>query len=517
MLLIIAAVPAETGLLRHQVENIHTASHAGYELTFGSIHNQQILLAHSGVGQTAMALRLTRLLQQYSCTAVLLCGCGGSYPDSGLQNGDLALASAEIFGDLGVATAESFIPLSDLDIPQDRRLMPNLQQTFDLDNQLLRHARQQLPNAACGRFVTINCCSGYPQLSADLQQRSGGICENMEGAAAAQVCAEFSVPLLELRGISNPTGSRDPQQWDIKAGVMAAQRGLLQLLKHWPSPQDKTMRTLTLGYSPCPNDTFIFYGLTHGQVALPEIEFSEQLEDVETLNRLAIAGKLDLTKISYHALGHLRQNYSLLRSGGALGRGCGPLLVASQPTDMAQLRGKKIAIPGQLTTANLLLQLYDEGYDNLLILPFHEIMAAVTSGQADAGVIIHESRFTYQQHGLHQVLDLGQWWEEDTGCPIPLGGILAKRSLGTRLIRQIDSALRHSVEYAFANPQQPQDYIKQHAQELEADVIRSHINLYVNDFSIDLGDEGVRAVETLFARAEARGIIPTCDLPLFAD
>ena len=277
------------------------------------------------------------------------------------------------------------------------------------------------------------------------------------------------------------------------------------------------MRQLSLGYSPCPNDTFIFYGLVHGRISCPGLSFRERLEDVETLNRLAIAGQLDLTKISYHALGHLRQDYALLHSGGALGRGCGPLVVAKQATSMEQLRGKKIAIPGQLTTANLLLQLYSEGFENLLILPFHQIMTAVSSGAAAAGVIIHESRFTYQQQGLQQILDLGQWWEEDSGCPIPLGGILAKRSLGTELIQQIDAALRRSVEYAFANPQQPHAYIKQHAQELEDQVIRRHIELYVNDFSVNLGKTGIQAIETLFARAEERGIIPSCDLPLFAE
>jgi len=275
------------------------------------------------------------------------------------------------------------------------------------------------------------------------------------------------------------------------------------------------MQQLTLGYSPCPNDTFIFYALIHDRVTCPGVNFQERLEDVETLNNLALAGVLDLTKISYHALGHLRDEYCLLRSGGALGRGCGPLVISQQKTDMARLRGTRIAIPGRLTTANLLLQLYGEGYEDLLILPFHEIMPAVVAGKADAGVIIHESRFTYQQHGLQQVLDLGQWWEEDSGCPIPLGGILAKRSLGAERIRQIDAALRASVEYACANPREPQNYIKQHAQELLDDVIRSHIELYVNDFSIDLGDEGIRAIATLFSRAEERGIIPRCELPLF--
>lgn len=277
------------------------------------------------------------------------------------------------------------------------------------------------------------------------------------------------------------------------------------------------MRQLSLGYSPCPNDTFIFYGLIHGKVPCSEVTFIEQLEDVETLNQLALKNQLDLTKISYHAFGHLRQNYVLLRSGGALGRGCGPLIIAAENTTMAKLRGKKIAIPGQLTTANLLLQLYSDGYEDVLILPFDKIMAAVGQGRADAGVIIHESRFTYQQYGLKQILDLGQWWEEESGYPIPLGGILARRNLGASLIRKIDAALRQSIEYAYAHPQEPQDYVKQHAQELDDSVVRNHIELYVNDFSLDLGDEGVQAVNSLLSRAEERCIIPPCELPLFIE
>ncbi len=277
------------------------------------------------------------------------------------------------------------------------------------------------------------------------------------------------------------------------------------------------MRKLSLGYSPCPNDTFIFYALMHNKVSCADIEFIEQLEDVETLNQLALQSQLDLTKISYHAFGHLRENYVLLRSGGALGRGCGPLVIAARETSMEKLRGKKIAIPGQLTTANLLLQLYSEGYENLLILPFDQIMAAIKQGRVDAGVIIHESRFTYQQHGLTQVLDLGEWWEKESGYPIPLGGILAKRSLGTELIQQIDTALCQSIKYAYAHPEEPQNYIKQHAQELDDDVINNHIELYVNDFSLDLGDEGIQAVTCLLSRAEKRGIIPASKLPLFAE
>lgn len=238
MLLIIAAVPLETALLRQQLQNRSTVQLGSWQLFSGSLCDQELLLAHSGVGQNAMAIRLTRLLENYSPSAVLLCGCGGSYPGSGLQNGDLALASEEICGDLGVATEDRFIPLEQLNIPQQPELMLINQQRHPLQSGLTDWAQQVLPEARFGPFVSINCCSGHALLSDELHQRTGGICENMEGAAAAQVCTEYQLPLLELRGISNPTGTRDPQQWDIVRGAEAAQQGLLKLLQRWPEKQD---------------------------------------------------------------------------------------------------------------------------------------------------------------------------------------------------------------------------------------------------------------------------------------
>jgi 1,4-dihydroxy-6-naphthoate synthase len=276
-------------------------------------------------------------------------------------------------------------------------------------------------------------------------------------------------------------------------------------------------RQLTLGYSPCPNDTYIFYALTHGLVSHPGMTVRERLEDVETLNNLALDGILDLTKISYHALGHLRDKYALLRSGGALGRGCGPLVIASEPISMDALRGKRIAIPGQLTTANLLLQLYGEGYDQVVVRPFDRIMAALKNAEAEAGLIIHESRFTYRQAGFTEILDLGGWWETLTGLPIPLGGILARRDLGAEIIQAADQAVRASLVYARNHPAEPRSYIKAHSQELDDEVIDAHISLYVNDFSLDLGAEGITAIETLFRHAEARGLIPRAGQPLFVD
>jgi len=275
------------------------------------------------------------------------------------------------------------------------------------------------------------------------------------------------------------------------------------------------MKTLSLGYSPCPNDTYIFYALAHNKVTIPGYKIEERLEDVETLNQLALKGLLDLTKVSYHALGHLRDRYVLLRSGGALGRGCGPLVIAPKASDMQGLRGKRIAIPGKLTTANLLLQLYGEGYDNLLTVPFEQIMPTLQRGDADAGVIIHESRFTYREAGFHEIVDLGAWWEEDSGLPIPLGGILARRDLGPETIQAVDQAIRSSLDFARQNPQLPRNYIKKHSQELSDMVIDAHIELYVNDFSLNLGEQGVAAVEVLMTRAEERGLISKSAEPLF--
>jgi 5,8-dihydroxy-2-naphthoate synthase len=274
-------------------------------------------------------------------------------------------------------------------------------------------------------------------------------------------------------------------------------------------------RELSLGFSPCPNDTYIFHALVHGLASCPGFRFRERLEDVETLNRLALAGKLDISKVSSHLLGHIREDYCLLRSGGALGRGCGPLVVTARHRDMSELRGKRIAVPGRYTTAHLLLRLFDPSLDVITFLPFHEIMAAVRSGAVDAGVIIHESRFTYAAAGLTRLVDLGEWWEQETGHPIPLGGIAAKRSLGGEAIAAIDRALRASVAHANAHPGAAAGYIRAHSQEMSDEVCAAHIGLYVNDYSLDLGAEGEAAVTDLLDRAAAIGLVPRSGKDLF--
>lgn len=277
------------------------------------------------------------------------------------------------------------------------------------------------------------------------------------------------------------------------------------------------MKTLTLGYSPCPNDTFIFYALAHKKIDTGNLAFTETLLDVETLNQMALAAQLDVTKVSYHAFGLLRDTYCLLRAGGALGMGCGPLIVAKKDTDIRELKGKTIAIPGRLTTAFLLLQIFDPGLcENTKSMPFDTIIDAVKDGNADAGLIIHESRFTYTQAGLAPVLDLGDWWEKESGLPIPLGCILAKRDLGYEAIQRIDTLIRESIEYAFSHRQETKSYIKRNAHELDDDVIEQHITLYVNNYSIDIGSVGITAVRELFKRAEERGILRKSSVSLFA-
>ncbi|MHC1697113.1 MAG: menaquinone biosynthesis family protein [Geobacteraceae bacterium] len=275
------------------------------------------------------------------------------------------------------------------------------------------------------------------------------------------------------------------------------------------------MQTVTLGYSPCPNDTFLFYPLVHGSIPCNGFQFRERLEDVETLNRLAMEGALDVCKVSYHAYAHIREKYILLRSGGAMGRGCGPLIVSKKLHAPGDLKGKRIAVPGRYTTACLLLQLFEPVLGELIFLPFNKIMPAVTAGHVDAGLIIHESRFTYQSYGLHKVLDLGEWWETSTGLPLPLGGIAAKRSLGPEPLATLSLLVRSSVEYAHRHPAETLKYVRAHSQEMSEEVCASHIALYVNDYSLDPGPDGERAAEFLFARGEQIGLFPRSSAPLF--
>ena len=269
------------------------------------------------------------------------------------------------------------------------------------------------------------------------------------------------------------------------------------------------MKQLSIGFSPCPNDTYIFCGLVNGEISLSGWQpHPVLLEDVETLNEWARQDRLDITKLSFHALGHVLDKYVLLQSGAALGRGCGPLLVAGSSVDADAFAGLTVAIPGKYTTAAMLLRLYSPDWKNIIMMRYDEIMPAIKSGRVDCGVIIHESRFTYKNQGLELIIDLGAWWEETSGYPIPLGGIAVRRSLGRKLILEIDRAVGASILWARQNSALCLPYIRKYAQELDDAVIADHIGLYVNAFSENLGDEGLAAVEFFFRKGRHTGVLP---------
>ncbi|HEX6499960.1 MAG TPA: 1,4-dihydroxy-6-naphthoate synthase [Micromonosporaceae bacterium] len=269
--------------------------------------------------------------------------------------------------------------------------------------------------------------------------------------------------------------------------------------------------TLSLAFSPCPNDTFVFHALVHGLVpGAPAVDVT--YADVDVTNTAAERGEFDIVKVSYAALPWLLDRYALLPCGGALGRGCGPLVLAREPAvdgrGGAAVAGGTVAVPGDRTTAYLLFRLWAAEHPpaRIEIVPFHEIMPGVAAGRYDAGLVIHEARFTYPRYGLHALADLGEWWEGQTGLPIPLGAILARR--GSVDPDEAAEWVRASVRYAWANPDASRGYVLSHAQEMEPDVVARHIGLYVNDFTENLGDEGFAAVHTLLDRAADAGLVP---------
>ena len=276
---------------------------------------------------------------------------------------------------------------------------------------------------------------------------------------------------------------------------------------------------LSLAFSPCPNDCFMFDAMVHGRIDLEGLEFDVTLADIEALNQTAFAGNVDVTKLSVHAYAYCADSYVLLDAGSALGRNCGPLLISKReiPAEAVADGRVRIAIPGKYTTANFLCGLaFPRAQDKTPVL-FSDIEPALLDGRFDAGVIIHENRFTYADKGLRKIVDLGEFWESQTGAPIPLGGIVIRRSLPVDVKARVNRVMRRSVEYAFAHPEASRAYVQAHAQEMDEEVMRRHIELYVNDYSIDLGPDGRRAIDILFERARTSGLIPPVAAGLFLD
>jgi 1,4-dihydroxy-6-naphthoate synthase len=273
---------------------------------------------------------------------------------------------------------------------------------------------------------------------------------------------------------------------------------------------------MKIAFSPCPNDTFVFHAWVHGLIpGAPKLDVT--YADIDITNRLAAGSNgLDVLKISYAALPWVLSEYALLPCGGALGRGCGPLVLTNKTGDQdpAVLSGRRVAVPSERSTAYLLFRLWAAkhvpgGVGEIVILPFHEIMPAVRDGQVDAGLVIHEARFTYPSYGLTQLVDLGTWWEADTHLPIPLGAIVARRSLD---LNAIANWIRASVEYAWSHPEASREYVLRHAQELSPEVAKAHIDLYVNEYTANIGETGYEAITALLSRAAEEGLVPKVDL-----
>lgn len=266
-------------------------------------------------------------------------------------------------------------------------------------------------------------------------------------------------------------------------------------------------KKLTFGYSPCPNDTFMFNAIAAGTVGVEGYTMTPVLHDVETLNSLAMNGELDLTKLSFYAWLKVKDRYRLLGSGAAMGFGCGPVLIARKPVEVSRIHRCRVVLPGRWTTAHLLFRLWTPDAHRRLFTSYDRIFDELASGRADCGVIIHESRFTFESAGFTKVVDLGAWWEERTGLPIPLGGIAAKKSLGEPLIGRMEKAVGNSIRRAMAKPEETLPYIHRHAQEMDETVLKAHIRTFVNDFSLDFTDRGRRAIDTLESMARKAGVI----------
>ena len=275
---------------------------------------------------------------------------------------------------------------------------------------------------------------------------------------------------------------------------------------------DDAADAVRIAYSPCPNDTFVFHAWAHGLVPdAPPLDVT--FADIDLTNGMAERGEFDVLKVSYAVLPWVLDEYALLPCGGALGRGCGPLVLTREPGEGADLRGKTVAVPSERSTAYLLFRLWAAsevpgGVGEVVVLPFHEIMPAVRDGRVDAGLVIHEARFTYRDYGLHKLADMGEHWEQTTGLPIPLGAIIAKRSLGKERLEALAAAARASVRQAWDDPEASRSYVLAHSQEMDQAVADQHIGLYVNEFTADLGPDGYAAVRGLLTRAAAEGLVP---------
>lgn len=568
-IVVLTATDGEAAPLLAQLDVKERAQAAGKSVVLCSAWGE-VAVVVTGCDKVNAAHALTLVLAslQRPPRLVLQVGVAGALPGAGLDVGDLVVAAREVYSDLGASSPEGWLSPVELRLPLARVGGKECAGVFTLDQALVESVvrlmrstcgagsapgsrcpdfvgRTRLPRVISGTCLTASQVTGTQAEAELLAERWQAVAESMEGAAAAHVCALHGVPFLEIRGISNLVGDRDRASWRVEEAAETAARAALVVLdsldellpaarggSSGEGSQAKSTgeRRLRLAFSPCPNDTFIFHAWLSGLVpGAPEVEV--RLADIDLLNRLAEQGEADVVKVSIHAFAHVRDRYALLHCGGALGRGVGPLVVARKDSRLRpaaspeggaaladELSRARVALPGGLTTAALLAQAFTGGLRRAVIMPFDRIMPAVAAGEVEAGVVIHEGRFTFASHGLRRLVDLGEWWEANTGLPVPLGGIAVSRSLDRTVQAAVEAALRASIAHARLHPERSREYVRTYAQEMDPAVCQAHIDLYVNDFTLDFGEEGEAAIRRLLAVAESVEVgLATAIGPLFWD
>lgn len=452
-------------------------------------HKVEVLI--TGIGQAAAVCAITEAVHQQTYDLVIQAGIGGVFGNA-LALGSVVAIASDTFGDLGIEEKGVFHPLHTTGL-QKADTMPYV--SGWLPNDWL-HALPPLPAV---KSITINRISDDPKQTQQFITAFDPIVESMEGAAVHYVCRRRGIPFVQYRSISNTVGERDKTKWKMVEAIAALNDYLIALLPqlqpiHPQEPAKVVGAPLTLSFSPCPNDTFIFEALVHGTIDTEGLSFHTRLEDVETLNQEALNGTSDITKLSYAVLPAVLDRYRVLNSGSALGKGVGPLLVQRADEPAAIRENFCVALPGEHTTAHRLFTLAYPQVSNKVFIRYDQIEEAVLRGQTHTGVLIHENRFTYADKGLVLIQDLGDFWEKQSGQPIPLGGIVVSRALPSALQQTIDRLIRRSIDYAFEQYPLLSDYVRLHAQEMSEAVMRQHIDLYVNAYSLSLGDVGRKAI-----------------------
>ena len=449
-----------------------------------AFENHEVKFLVTGAGMIATTFALTDELSKNEYDLAINIGIAGSFNRS-IKIGETVCIRKDCFSEKGAEDDHAFLTMDDLGLVAETVFHP----TAEVGNINLRKVTS----------ITVNTVHGNADSIRKIVSRLSPDIETMEGAAFFFVCQKKNIPAFQLRSISNYIEKRNKDAWNIPLALVSLSEKVFEILKYGQLDlsafrHQSGQINLKMAFSPCPNDTFMFDAIVHKRINLHGFHFEVSLEDIETLNQKTLAGIPDISKISYAILDEIHEKYELLTSGSALGSGVGPLFVSKKIFNYPDKEIRTVGIPGKNTTAYRLLRRYFPALTNVHEIIFSQIEDAILHGDVDAGVIIHENRFTYQSKGLLKIADLGELWEKETDLPIPLGGIVIRKTLPTHVKEQINRLVHDSVRFAIENPAKSSDYVRKNAQEMNEEVMRQHINLYVNNYSVDLGVNGRKAI-----------------------